>query len=796
MSADVFSSRSRVEAARPSAPDTLSRLLWLAALWLAAVSFPAADWADHLGLVPLAAFLAGIVGLLLASSRFRGRTAFVLAATYGTFLIGWYLGRTLDPNLSWIERVADLLGRILALLVTVARGEPSRDPLMFVLLMSALFWSVGVYGSWVLFRRNGFWGAVLIPGIALVLNTHYYRAGTEIELYLPAFLLLTLTLALRTELSHRRATWSQYHASVPTDASYHIARAGLLTGAILISVAWLLPGFEAYEKVSEAWSEPTGPMSGVREFLSDLTGGLRYPVTVVSETFGDSLDLGAGVQPPEKAIFLARPDSPVPETVRLYWRARVLDKYQDGRWETTAGDSEAFDPRQGALGLPQYAGRIEREFAITVRVPAFHLLYVPAQPSWVNREAEVRLLPAGNEGLDVMDVTAREFVLEGETYRAVASLSAPRAGALRVSGTNYPAWVRERYLQLPSSLPRAIRELAGTITADALSPYDKAVAVTAWLRANIAYRRVTPAPPTDVDPVEWFLFSSRVGFCDYYASAEVLMLRAVGVPARLAVGYAQGEFDADKNAYYVAAIDSHAWPEVFFPSYGWVEFEPTRSQPALIRPEDESGTLAGGDRPGPGEDQANGGAGLDAGGGTTPGIGNDIEDITLGPEATRPGRSGWWWVLGVLLAGGAAVVVFRSRSLSSPEDEGEVLIRGTIRRMRWWMATPARRTYRSMVRWGHALGVSPGRSATPYEQAEAIGSRLPEVKSQVRLVAEAYAGERYGDRPADGRSVGEAWGRLRWPFARAWVAHRVALAIPRRFSRSLGAVSAAARGRA
>jgi hypothetical protein len=101
-----------------------------------------------------------------------------------------------------------------------------------------------------------------------------------------------------------------------------------------------------------------------------------------------------------------------------------------------------------------------------------------------------------------------------------------------------------------------------------------------------------------------------------------------------------------------------------------------------------------------------------------------------------------------------------------------------------------------MVRWGHALGVSPGRSATPYELAEAIGSRLPEVKSQACLVAEAYAGERYGDRPADGRSVGEAWARLRWPFARAWIAHRVALAVPRRFSRSLGAPSGAARGRA
>ena len=785
MTADVSLPAPRADPARPASPDTLARLLWVAALYLAAASFPAADWADHLALVPLVSFLAALMGLLLASTRFRGRAAFLLAAAYGTTLVGWLLGRTLDPALTWGERVADLIGRTAAFLVTVARGEASRDPLMFVLLMTSLFWFLGAYGSWVLFRKQGFWGAVLIPGVALVLNTHYYRGGTEIELYLPAYLLLTLTLALRTEISHRRAAWSQFRAMVPTDASYQIVRAGLLTGAVLIGVAWLLPGFTAYQRVAEAWSQPTGVFSDVREFLSDLTGGLRYPVTVVSETFGDSLELGAGVQPPEKAIFLAQPDSPVPETVRLYWRARVLDTYDAGRWETAAGDPEPFDPRQGALDLPAYAGRIEKEFALTVRVPALHLLYVPAQPAWVNREAEVHTRPAGDEGLDVLDVTAHEFVLEGETYRVLASLSAPRAGALRTAGTNYPAGVSERYLQLPETLPSAIRDLATTITAEAQTPYDKAVAVTAWLRSHIAYQRVMPAPPADVDPIEWFLFDSRVGFCDYYASAEVLMLRSVGVPARLAVGYAQGEFDPDKNAYYVSAVDSHAWPEVFFPSYGWVEFEPTRSQPALVRPEDQpgaggvaDGTSPGGDTTGAGPDGANPGSDL------TPGFGSDIQDVNLGPGGALAARRGWWWVLGAGLAAAAAVFALRSRSLSSPEDGEDGGVTEGLRRVRWWWATPARRTYRSMIRWTHALGVSPGRTATPHEQADALGALVPEIGEDARAVAEAYAEERYGSQAADDRRVHAAWARLRWPIARTWLTRRAVPALLTPFAKT------------
>jgi hypothetical protein len=86
------------------------------------------------------------------------------------------------------------------------------------------------------------------------------------------------------------------------------------------------------------------------------------------------------------------------------------------------------------------------------------------------------------------------------------------------------------------------------------------------------------------------VFDLKQGFCTYYASAEVLMLRAVGVPARMAAGYAQGESTVDESRaegiikYSVRRRDAHAWPEVYFPTYGWIEFEPTGNQDALERP--------------------------------------------------------------------------------------------------------------------------------------------------------------------------------------------------------------------
>ena len=103
-----------------------------------------------------------------------------------------------------------------------------------------------------------------------------------------------------------------------------------------------------------------------------------------------------------------------------------------------------------------------------------------------------------------------------------------------------------------------------------------------YLRENIEYSDTVPNPPRNKDRLEWILFEHKKGYCVYYASSEVLMLRSLGIPARMAVGFAQG--DAEDGTYTVRRLNAHAWPEVYFPGIGWVEFEPTASQPSLDRP--------------------------------------------------------------------------------------------------------------------------------------------------------------------------------------------------------------------
>jgi len=144
----------------------------------------------------------------------------------------------------------------------------------------------------------------------------------------------------------------------------------------------------------------------------------------------------------------------------------------------------------------------------------------------------------------------------------------------------YPEWVRSRYLSLPEDFSPTIRDLADKITREKNSVFDQALAVNNYLRNTYRYKDNVEIPQGE-DPLEWFIFSGREGFCNYFASAEVLMLRSIGIPSRMVVGFAQGERLTDEYIYEVRKKDSHSWVEVFFPEQGWIIFDPTPSQPSI-----------------------------------------------------------------------------------------------------------------------------------------------------------------------------------------------------------------------
>jgi hypothetical protein len=124
--------------------------------------------------------------------------------------------------------------------------------------------------------------------------------------------------------------------------------------------------------------------------------------------------------------------------------------------------------------------------------------------------------------------------------------------------------------------------LARDLTATEPTPYDRALAIESYLR-EFPYNLDVPTPGTTNDIADYFLFELQEGYCDYYATSMVVLARASGLPARMVIGYINGSYDPVNARYIVTEADAHAWPEIYFPGYGWVEFEPTGGRPPIRR---------------------------------------------------------------------------------------------------------------------------------------------------------------------------------------------------------------------
>src|SRR4029077_14744316 len=167
-------------------------------------------------------------------------------------------------------------------------------------------------------------------------------------------------------------------------------------------------------------------------------------------------------------------------------------------------------------------------------------------------------------------------------YRVTVEYSTATIPQLQAANTAYPDWLQP-YTSLPddgSYRPpeaiAAIRKLALQITAKYTNPYDKATAIESYLRDTTRYTYTLSPPPTlGMDPIEFFLFHSKKGYCAYFASAMGDMLRSIGIPTRLVSGFGPGTFDVKSNTTQVRGEDAHTWVESYFPGYGWITFEPT-----------------------------------------------------------------------------------------------------------------------------------------------------------------------------------------------------------------------------
>ena len=765
------------------------------ALISAAIRLHVTNWTDHLGQLEMVVILGALLGIFLGKTVWRARTAFGIGLLYTLIMVPWQLA-VIMPKGEWLFRLNLLYARLYWAVADFLKNQPVKDPILFLTAMVVLYWLASLLAAYGLVRNANPWAPLLSLG-AMILVIEYtvelYRyvkvSGTPYSLIYLVFCLLLLG---RLYFIRSRYEWEQRGGTVELEVGYDLGRGVLISAVVLALVAWNGPlVFNVFASDNPAQERISRQWQALRDRVNKATNSLKSPSPMVVEGYGNNMFLGTGGPLGNELVLTVRPYAGEKYYGRMYWTARTYDNYVgNGQWVTTIAGSEPMGPNQNYLKYPSWEMRKNLDFTFSSRISLLQTLYYPAEPLKVNREVRAIVAKTEEGEIDFNALIMDPPLRAGEEYRVTASVAQPSVLAMREAVNEYPDWVKDRYLQLPENFSPRIAELAQQVAGNAETNYDKVVAVTQYLRRAITYSESIPEPPRGRDPLEWFLFDQRAGFCNYYASAEVVMLRSLGIPARLSAGYSQGDWDPEQKLYEVIGKDSHAWPEVYFTNVGWITFEPTVSQPMMVFPSGEAG------------DEVDESA-LDGRGGRElqddlyppPGSQNPYEDymrMNQNDGGSLPGRftvAPWMIItlLSLALAVGLAFLEWRRRKLSSLPLPAWMERRLDDRGWRppGWLRLWSRQSLRTpmenmfanvsaMLRiWGQV--VDPAQ--TPAEQVALLVSVVPGLEDSAAALLEEYHRSMYSPYPANMLRARQAVDALRSIGLKNWVLRLAGLEI-------------------
>lgn len=719
-------------------------LLW-AMILVAGMAIMQSDLIDGLHIVPLAGSIGLLAGVTLAKSRFPTRTAHIMALVYGLFVVIYLTGNLLPEGMLWRERVFDIFNRQLVWLRKAIGGGTSRDGLIFVIQTSAIFWLLGYSAAWYTFRLPRVWRAIVPTGLVLLSVVYYYTGPRPLPVYLAIYVVLALVYLARTHLITQEKNWRETRVLYERAIRYAFIRASFMTALIALIVAWSLPTFSASPVVADALGTTRGPWRQFQDNWTRLFSALRAYGTDTVDPYQNTLVLGGPRTVGSTPIMDVYVEQKLPY---VYWQAIVYDTYENGRWQAvTDYQSELHIPDDGVLPTPFTLSRQVVTQTVVTYLNNSSFLYAAPEPIGSNRQMFVEYTTDERGNMLVTAMRSRFILRQGDQYQVISRLSVADAQSLREAPTEYPDWVRKRYLQLPDTITPETVALAEELTAQYDNPYDKAMAVQNYLRENIKYNDQIPAPPDGIDPVHYTLFVSQEGYCNYYASAMTVMLRSQGIPARIVSGYAQGEFNAERNFYRVRASNAHTWVEVYFPGYGWIQFEPTASIPVITRPETAASgdDLASPSLPAQTDIDREALLGEEENQNDFERGGDVLDENAL--ETTAPQTAvSLWQILGAILIVAIAGILLWVANKLNQRIEADVI-----------------RSYGRLETWARWLGIQFRPTYTPYERADMLTTVVPEGKQPIRNLTQQYVFKQFSKThtPPNGYNPTEAWRELR-----------------------------------
>jgi len=572
----------RTRQAVPAATLWSALIVFLLILTIAR-STVAAAWVPGIETAPLVALGGGLLLGVLAVTPLPWWWCVSVGMALGPVIAGISTEpafRSIHPNdpaglpliQLWVGRVQD--------------GSAFGDTAFVLFVITWLMWVTGAWLSWCVLRwRQPLTG--MIPGAAAfatnVLNS------LDQNTYTLAFLVLTFALLLWTNYTGSIAKALKVRVKLTGDARWDFWESGLVATAALIVLAIMLPPLSTVDRTQSTESSLFTEWAQLQQQINHPDLGTGTGKGAGTTGFSTSVGLNGPLKTTKAIVFTYSVTGEFAGP--RYFRGVNVTVNDSGQWTYQSPD---LRQRINKGDIPDYGENYNNmalaTFTITMRAPPpgnVDVLFYPGQLYRVDRETiagEVHVPPAFTASTKLVTIDRLSSLVPPQSkgnYNITVEYPDVQDGALRNAGTDYPSWLSP-YMSLPAEgyrppdVLKRIHDLAVQLTAGMTNPYDEATAIQDYLRGGTFRYTLKPqVAPAGTDPLDFFLFSSHEGYCQYFATAMGDLLRSLGIPTRLVNGYGAGPFDTTTSRYIVRDEDAHTWVESYFPGYGWIPFEPT-----------------------------------------------------------------------------------------------------------------------------------------------------------------------------------------------------------------------------
>lgn len=556
-------------------------------------SLQSANWVDEMPNLMLPALVGLALAWALGHTRLSTLVATAAAAAIGAVLVTVMVMQTMvlaDPTSSGISgRWSELRFRLLEWSRALIGDGISTDPLPFVVMLTSTAFIVGFISTWAVVRWRNPWVALIPGGFVLLTNISYLPGQPSFSFVL--FLIAAIMLVARLTFLQSVTVWRSQGVEPREGMSVEVLIVGGVVGAALILAAWMIPTANNFGPVADLWGRAFAPVTERVEGVGRLFIGVGSKKPLPVHSMDAVLPLQGRVVLDQDVLY----EVVAPEGMNL--RGATYDQYTGTGWrvsEASAVPLVAASVEGAQVGTPSSRAQVREAIRVDVTIledsaPKNVLLSV-GDPIASDRETNLIVDVAGGP----LQLRPNRQPGTGDTYSTVGTRSVAAVETLASAGLAYPADIVDRYLALPGGVPEGVRELALTVAGNARHPYEAAQLIEQHLRDNYRFSFEVRAAPPGRDAVGHFLFESGEGYFDHFASSMAVMLRTIGIPSRVAVGFAldEADFDPTTRAYRVTEEEAWTWTEVYFPGFGWVEFNPTPSRGVMVRPGDDSAARA------------------------------------------------------------------------------------------------------------------------------------------------------------------------------------------------------------